>query len=216
MNLQAFKIDRNFSTTVESVLEIDSNNTYLIGDWHLFHDNIIKYSQRPKNHQQILINKHNLVLKETDLLIFCGDISHGLWKISQDQEIQKKILKTEINKFNGRKILIKGNHDTFCDDYYKEIFEEVYDFITYKDVFISHYPIEKTKYNTPEQDLLIGIYNSTFLGYNVIHGHTHNRNNINSQIKHFNISCEAIEYSPIVLSKAIDQFDNYNDNLEGW
>lgn len=216
--LRGFNINREYQTF--KITELDETKKYfLIGDWHLFHTNIIKYANRPANFQDILISNHNSAIQDDDILIFCGDIAHGMWHVSKDTEVQKKILKDEIAKFNGKKILILGNHDDFGIDYYNEIFDYVFDFMVDYDIFINHYPIEKTKYNTPMQDEMMGVYNLHFLGYNVVHGHTHNRDNINSNIRHFNVSCEYIDYTPIELDVVRLAFDmNFMEKgeLDGW
>lgn len=46
-----------------------------------------------------------------------------------------------LNDFKCRKILVRGNHDTYKLDKYLEVFEEIHGFIKYKGMWLSHCPI---------------------------------------------------------------------------
>ncbi len=67
---------------------------------------------------QILIQNYNAVVHKNDTVYILGDISHHL-PMDRANEL--------ISRLNGKKILIKGNHDKKDD---LELFEEICDFKT--------------------------------------------------------------------------------------
>ena len=78
---------------------------YFIADTHFNHENIIKYCNRPfKNTYKMneyIIQKWNSVVKKDDTVYHLGDVGFGSL-----QEV-----KSLVERLNGTKILIKGNHD---------------------------------------------------------------------------------------------------------
>lgn len=81
---------------------------FFVSDWHLFHGAIIKYCNRPyksveKMHRD-LIARNNAVVSPTDHLWVLGDVSlRGPGFVGQ--------VKNVVEKFNGIKHLVLGNHD---------------------------------------------------------------------------------------------------------
>lgn len=75
---------------------------YFTSDYHLDHTNIIKYCDRPfdnvKEMNQTIIENHNKIVKPEDTVFFLGDFSFG----NRDKFL---------DKFNGKFIFVKGNHD---------------------------------------------------------------------------------------------------------
>lgn len=78
---------------------------FFTSDWHLFHTNVIKFDNRPfkdiDHMHRVLINNYNSCVKEKDVCYFLGDIGMG----------NSEGIKNIINKLNGTKICIVGNHD---------------------------------------------------------------------------------------------------------
>ena len=82
--------------------------TYFIGDLHLDHTNIIKYCNRPFRSTEEM-NAHilkcwNEIVTNEDDVYFLGDIAFGRGSNSG---------KYWWEKLNGKKTLIKGNHDRY-------------------------------------------------------------------------------------------------------
>lgn len=74
---------------------------YVISDTHFNHDAIIKYCDRPENHEELIFN--NLMqLTDQHCLLHLGDVCIG-----DNQEMHDKYIKP----LKCKKILIKGNHD---------------------------------------------------------------------------------------------------------
>ena len=82
-------------------------NTWITADLHLGHANIIKYCNRPyKDVEEMnasLIKNWNEKVCLEDVVIVLGDFA---WEKRFD-EIKKKYLE----KLNGKKVFVKGNHD---------------------------------------------------------------------------------------------------------
>ena len=94
-------------------------NKFITADWHLGEDRF-ELMGRPfatKNqHIRHLITEHNMIVGEEDLVYVNGDACYQ--KSPESLPL--------IAKFNGRKILIRGNHDrVFTDEQLKPYFEEI-------------------------------------------------------------------------------------------
>lgn len=163
---------------------------WLISDTHFYHTNIIKYCNRPFNNvnemNNTIIENWNSLINKNDTVFHLGDF--GFSKNGDLKEIG--------NKLNGStKYLIKGNHDSESDDFYKECgFNKIFEFpIIYKDFFIlSHKPIQLND---------IGELKNIF-------GHIHNNINLNDK-NHLSISVETINYYPISFKQIKEYFSSY-------
>lgn len=152
--------------------------TWFSSDFHLQHKNIIKFDGRPfkdiDHHDEMLIKHFNDVVMPWDTLIVLGDVALGPWPVG----IEK------ICRFNGRKVLVPGNHDRissvekearrerFRPDY-EAVFDEIWDEVVEYDlqgtkVYLSHYPHtgdhgeDRFEQLRPVDD-----------GTPIVHGHTH-------------------------------------------
>ena len=80
-------------------------NVFFTSDLHFFHKNIIRFDNRPftsvEEMNETLIRNWNRKVKKDDLVYILGDISWG-----NDEETCAIFA-----RLNGRKVLIKGNHD---------------------------------------------------------------------------------------------------------
>lgn len=117
------------------------SNTWFRSDDHFEHKNIIKYSNRPYSSinemNEALIENHNSLVKPNDVTYFLGDVAFA----PPDKTV------AFLNRMNGRKILIKGNHDRanlrFAQ--FREAFEAIYDIaelsIDKHQVVMCHFPM---------------------------------------------------------------------------
>jgi calcineurin-like phosphoesterase family protein len=80
--------------------------SYFASDYHLGHANVIKYDGRPfKNVNEMdeaIIENHNSVVSDEDDFYFLGDFSFS-----------KTRNREYLNRLNGNKFFIKGNHDNY-------------------------------------------------------------------------------------------------------
>ena len=175
------------------------NKTFFTSDLHFGHKNIIQYDSRPfKDTEEMdrkLIERWNRKVDATDSIYILGDVS---WYGSQKT--------TDIlNQLNGKKHLIKGNHDDIrgnIKDCYEAVKEYVEINVDGKKVILSHYPIH--------------FYNHHYFGAIMLYGHVHNsheedwvqkfRKDLNSD----NIPCEMYNvgtmlwnYEPVTLEEML-------------
>ena len=113
-------------------------NTWYIADTHLNHFNIIEYCNRPftdvEQMNETIIKRWNSVVKKDDIVWHLGDFALG----------SKECITGIVSQLNGKIKLIRGNHDTHNNQWYRDCgFVEVYDCpIIIKDfVVLSHEPL---------------------------------------------------------------------------
>ena len=115
-----------------------------------------------------IISKHNSIVKNDDIVIHLGDISAGL-------KGRKQQLKEQLMKLNGRKILLRGNHDYESDNFYIDAgFEKVGQYMIIKDMFLNHYALEDNEYTKYEEKQMIEIFKTSNCT-TIVHGHSHTR-----------------------------------------
>ena len=121
-------------------------NTFCVSDWHLGENRfelMCRPFTTPSEHINTLIRNHNSVVKPDDLVYVNGDVCYQ--KAPEHLPLVKK--------FNGRKILVRGNHDkVFTDEQLKPYFDDI---ITEGDgieldvngipCYITHYPTQGKK-----------------------------------------------------------------------
>ena len=161
---------------------------YFIADMHFGHSKIIQMCNRPftdaNDMEEKLIENWNRKVTNEDTVYVLGDFC---FRTSKQDAI--KILK----QLNGKKILIKGNHDKYAGQRdFDECFEKVCDYLQLTEdkqqIILSHYPIID--------------YAGMYYGAKMIYGHIHN-----NYIPHKNMYCvsvECINYEPVTLDEIIE------------
>ena len=97
------------------------SNVYVISDLHLGHKNILKFAGKYRGgattvdeHDWALISRIRSVCRsKRDLLYILGDVA---------MQVEKLEL---LNEIPARKILVRGNHDTFQDGVYRKYFDSI-------------------------------------------------------------------------------------------
>lgn len=117
---------------------------YYISDLHLFHENSIKFDNRPfeslEEMHETIREKWNRKVNNGDTVYILGDIS---------MRGKKEDLISFVSTLKGKKILVLGNHDDVSDYRYKQLFVEICDYKEIIDSFngknhrlvLCHYPI---------------------------------------------------------------------------
>lgn len=120
-------------------------NTYFSSDPHFGHRNIVKFTRDDgwplrdfssvEEHDEYIIQKHNEIVKPNDKWYCLGDVV-----------INKKCLKI-LERLNGRKTLIAGNHDIFNSKEYLKYFDNVRAYKHYPKhrVVFSHIPVHESQ-----------------------------------------------------------------------
>lgn len=111
---------------------------WFTSDNHFFHKNVIKHCNRPfetvtEMHEK-MIEEWNKRVKTNEHIYVLGDFAFAGWTL------QKKLL----DRLQGHKILIKGNHDLAAHKMlaagFNEVHENVWITIGNKRVLVSHFP----------------------------------------------------------------------------
>ncbi|MCX7865485.1 MAG: hypothetical protein N2423_10725, partial [Novosphingobium sp.] len=76
-----------------------------------------------------LVRRWNAVVRDQDLVYHLGDVSMG----RQGLHV--------LSRLRGRKILIRGNHDTASDEEYLAHFEKILACLSLKGMLLTHIPI---------------------------------------------------------------------------
>ena len=132
-------------------------SVFLVSDTHFGHTGVCRFTRndgvtklRPwdsaEEMDEAMVKAWNDRVKPTDKVYHLGDVV-----------INRKALKT-LARLNGDKVLIRGNHDIFRDDDYREYFRELRAYHVMNGMILSHIPVHSDS---------IGRF-----GVN-IHGHTH-------------------------------------------
>lgn len=125
------------------LLEINTTQTkvFFTSDTHFGHSNIFKYCQRPFNSaehmDEVLINNWNEVVSPQDIVFHLGDFCFG-----SDKEWIKIL-----QRLNGTKYLILGNHDlkkiansNQIKDYFADINMQMRVVVDKQKMLLNHYP----------------------------------------------------------------------------
>lgn len=166
---------------------------FLISDTHFNHRNVIAYENRPwptiEEMDAAIIEKWNTIVKPEDRVYHLGDVSmnrNGLLLAA---------------RLNGRKILIKGNHDNQKLKDYLPIFDDIRATHLLNNFILSHVPIH------PDQKY-------RFSGN--IHGHLHSKSVLlpNGSIDpwYISVSAEHTNYVPITFEEVQKRFQERNKN----
>lgn len=143
-------------------------NFYIVSDWHLNHQNIETYCQRPSNFTELILKRHNETVTDNDTVIMCGDVAIG-----------KKALAVDlIRQMKGRLILVRGNHDRdkSCGWWMENGFDFACDSFTFRNVLFTHEPAQpeiKNHYISPDPNPFEERACPMGREFNV-HGHLHN------------------------------------------
>lgn len=169
--------------------------TYLISDTHFFHSRVIQFENRPfdtvEEMNEILIANWNKIIKPEYLIFHLGDVS--LTGFDKSQSV--------ISRLNGHKFLIKGNHDSHSNRYYKDMgFDDVSAYpIIFRGVYVlSHEPQYKLV-DTP---------------YFNIHGHLHSHGSLYDDRNFYNVCVERNGYTPVNFKKIEEAFSENQNKID--
>lgn len=170
------------------------SNIFFISDTHFGHQGMCVFLRedgskvRPWNDcnemDLCLIENWNATIKPKDKVYHLGDVA-----------IKRKNIQI-LEKLNGEKILIRGNHDIFKLDDYAKYFKDIRGTHKIDKFILSHYPIHNESI-------------PAWCRAN-LHGHTHYKRIMlpNNQInpKYLNLCVECTNYKPIAFDSIRSQF----------
>ena len=132
-------------------------SVFLVSDTHFGHTGVCRFTRNdgvtklrpwdsPEEMDEAMVKAWNERVKPTDKVYHLGDVV-----------INRKALKT-LHRLNGDKVLIRGNHDIFRDDEYREYFRELRAYHVMNGMILSHIPVHEAS---------LGRFGTN------IHGHLH-------------------------------------------
>jgi calcineurin-like phosphoesterase family protein len=130
-----------------------------------------------------LINNWNSVVGVNDTVYHLGDVF-----------INRKH-RFILNHLNGTKVLIKGNHDIFDLDHYTPFFKDIRAYHKLDKCILSHIPIHSQQ---------LGRFKGNIHGH--LHEHIVSDNLGKPDPRYLTVCVEHINYTPIALSVALQQF----------
>jgi len=114
-------------------------SVFLVSDTHFGHAGVCRFTRNdgeklrpwtdPDEMDEAMIKAWNERVKPTDKVYHLGDVV-----------INRKAMKT-LARLNGDKVLIRGNHDIFRDDEYREYFRELRAYHVMNGMILSHIPV---------------------------------------------------------------------------
>lgn len=116
-------------------------SVWLTSDTHFGHAGVCRFLREdgtklrpwddPEAMDEAMIAAWNERVRPTDKVYHLGDVV-----------INRKALKT-LSRLNGDKVLIRGNHDIFRDDEYREYFRELRAYHVMNGMILSHIPVHE-------------------------------------------------------------------------
>ena len=171
---------------------------FLVSDTHFGHAGVCRFTESdgvtkirpwtdPEEMNEEMVKLWNDTVRPGDKVYHLGDVV-----------INRKYLPI-LDRLNGDKVLIKGNHDIFKLEDYVKYFRDIRAYHKMSDYILSHIPIHRESL-------------ARWCGGN-FHGHLHtNRVMINDGLnswdakidpKYFNVSVEQIGFKPILFEDAV-------------
>jgi calcineurin-like phosphoesterase family protein len=131
--------------------------TFLVSDTHFGHAGVCRFTEAdgvtkirpwtdPHEMDEAMVQRWNDVVRPNDKVYHLGDVV-----------INRRALPT-LARLNGDKVLIRGNHDIFRDDEYRQYFRELRAYHVLNGMILSHIPIHEAS---------LGRFGTN------IHGHLH-------------------------------------------
>lgn len=167
-------------------------NTWVTADLHLDHAGIIRHTRRPwatvDEMNEALVERWNAAVMRGDTVIIAGDFA---WK---------NHLKW-LNRLNGSKVLVQGNHDKASQLVYQQfskVIPRLETRINGHDVVFDHYPMKSWK--------------NSVHGTWMLFGHEHGASPESPSALTFDIGVDIWDYRPIpwaVIEKKMKLKEEY-------
>lgn len=166
------------------------SNIFVISDTHFGHENTYKFLHEdglPTRREfanvtegdEAMVERWNSVVSPKDKVYHLGDVYIN------------RAARHILDRLNGTKVLIKGNHDIFGLENYLPYFKDIRAYHRLEGYILSHIPIHPVS--------LTGTRGN-------IHGHLHRYNVVTNEglpdLRYRNVCVEQIDYTPIEFSEA--------------
>ena len=178
-------------------------SVFLTSDTHFGHAGVCRFTcddgitkirpwTNPEEMDEEMVKRWNETVKPIDKVYHLGDVV-----------INRRCLSI-LNRLNGDKVLIKGNHDIFKLQDYTKHFRDIRAYHVMNNMILSHVPVH------PES---FGRFRAN------IHGHLHQRRVMceiwgKYQIdpRYFNVSVEQTDFKPILFEEVLKKIKEQQGN----
>lgn len=165
------------------------SRTFVISDTHFGHKGVTIFTRkdghklRPwdtvEEMDEAMVALWNSEVRPEDTVWHLGDVV-----------INRKALPI-LGRLNGKKTLIKGNHDVFRLEEYQQYFSNVYAYRVHGDVLFSHIPVHPSQFPRFSAN---------------VHGHLHS--DVLPDRRYVNVSSEQTGFKPILLEEVMRRVKN--------
>lgn len=169
-------------------------SVFLVSDTHFGHKGVCHFTRNdgvtklrpwdtPEEMDEEMVKRWNERVKPTDKVYHLGDVV-----------INRKSLSI-MHRLNGDKVLIRGNHDIFKDEDYREHFRELRAYHVMNGMILSHIPLH------PDSLGRFGVN---------IHGHTHSNRVMTEvwgeykiDVRYHCVCVEQTDFTPILFEDVL-------------
>lgn len=137
----------------------------------------------PEEMDEELVRRYNEKVRPKDKCYFLGDVV-----------INRRAMST-LARLNGDKVLIRGNHDIFRDDEYRQYFRELRAYHVMNGMILSHIPIHEES---------LGRFGTN------IHGHLHANRVMKDgavDVRYHCVCVEQTDFAPILFEDVIKRIE---------
>jgi calcineurin-like phosphoesterase family protein len=180
-------------------------NVFFTSDFHLFHNNVLKFDNRPfadiHEMHKVIEERWNEVVTDNDVVIYLGDLSFA-------RKEDKDYVEGMLYSLNGTIHYIMGNHDDYREISKNKRFESVQDYL---DLRIAHM-VDGKRIETLFCCMHYPIYswNKASHGSYHVHGHCHGNLHHGEGANFYNnrrvidVGCMLTDYEPISYLEVIE------------
>ena len=167
---------------------------FLVSDTHFGHAGVCRFLRNdgvtklrpwdnPEEMAEFVVKAWNERVRPNDKVYHLGDVV-----------INRRAMST-LARLNGDKVLIRGNHDIFRDDEYRQYFRELRAYHVMNGMILSHIPIHEDS---------LGRFGTN------IHGHLHANRVMKDgavDVRYHCVCVEQTDFAPILFEDAIKRIE---------
>lgn len=174
------------------------SNTWFISDTHFGHANILTFKDNEGNlirpfksceeMDETMVENWNKVVKPKDRVYHLGDV------------VMNRRCLPILNRLNGRKVLIKGNHDIFKLNDYTPYFEDIRAYKIYlkQGIICSHIPLHPDQFNHRFKTNVHGHLHQNLIMFN-------HKGSYKPDETYINICVEHTNYTPVSFDEILEK-----------
>lgn len=187
----------------------DKKNVFFTSDFHLFHNNVLKFDNRPftdvNEMHVVLEGGWNEVVKPNDIVIYLGDLSFA-------RREDKPSVEAMLNRLNGTIHFVMGNHDKFEDIKKMTRFQSVQDYLEVRVKHVLDYNEVETLFCCMHYPIYS--WNKSHHGSYHVHGHCHGNLHHGEDANYYwnrraiDAGCMLHDYKPISHTQVIEKLSH--------